>query len=444
MKPGEKYLKEETEVKNKNNIENRNTKDNNTFKFQSHSYIKYIYHLIFCFIFALVSEIFFSYECDISNKIYMFCYLYFLVDNTNKKRNNNYKNNNINSNINIKFIVSKLLLNGIKYIKRLKIILCLIINKLVNKKAYVRFSFFYFSLFIFIINIKSLEAYQEINITIKGTGTQQIVNDHYLDGDEMDYYKPNKILINGIPQDYTDFYVYDLVNDLNIITLRWDNKLTVCAIMFYELDNIIDINFSNFDTSEVEDMDYMFFNLNSIKTLDLSNFNTSSVNSMELMFYGCTSLLSLNLNNFDTSQVTSFNNMFKDCISLIYLNLNSFIFQQDSEIDEMLDGTSDNLLLCYNNEKSASELGSYTNNCDNACFNKEPKLIIEGKTCTNECKNDNIYKYDYKKLCFKTCEEIPESFYGSSDYKIEYNNDKTKCIDVMPEYLINIINNKIK
>ena len=48
-----------------------------------------------------------------------------------------------------------------------------------NKKAYIRSSFFYFSLFIFIINIKRLGAYQEIIITIKGTGTPQIVDNQY-------------------------------------------------------------------------------------------------------------------------------------------------------------------------------------------------------------------------------------------------------------------------
>ena len=128
------------------------------------------------------------------------------------------------------------------------------------------------------MGVKSLDAYQEINITIKGTGRQQIVY-------EDSKYKPNKILINGIPQDYTDFYVNNLPGGPNIITMRWDNKLTSCFKMFYELNNIIDFNFSYFDTSQVENMYYMFCYLNSIKTLDLSNLNKSSVKDMQYICF---------------------------------------------------------------------------------------------------------------------------------------------------------------
>ena len=132
MKPAVKYLKEETEMENKNKIENRNTKDN-AFKFHLYFYLKYIYHLIFNFIFTLESKICFISKCNISNIINIFYYLYFLEDNTNKKRNDNYcynlKNDDSDSNINIKFIVSKLLFNGTKYIKGLTYFLRIIINK---------------------------------------------------------------------------------------------------------------------------------------------------------------------------------------------------------------------------------------------------------------------------------------------------------------------------
>ena len=80
--------------------------------------------------------------------------------------------------------------------------------------------------------------------------------------------KPNEILINGILQTYADYYVYNLTQKVNIITMRWDSKLTSCCNMFYNLNNIIDFNFSNFDTSIVENMSYMFQNVSSLKILD--------------------------------------------------------------------------------------------------------------------------------------------------------------------------------
>ena len=145
-------------------------------------------------------------------------------------------------------------------------------------------------------------------MTIKGIDTQQILNNENFNGGE-----PNQILINGILQNYTGYFVYNLTKNINIISMRRINKLTSCEFMFRNLNNIIDFDFSNFDTSEVENMAGMFFNLNSLKILDLSKFNTSSVIYMDHMFYNCSSLISLNLNNFDTSKVTDFNNMFYQC-----------------------------------------------------------------------------------------------------------------------------------
>ena len=45
----------------------------------------------------------------------------------------------------------------------------------------------------------------------------------------------------------------------------------------------------------------MFYGCSDIKEIDLSNFNTSNVKNMDFMFYDCSSLTSLNLSNFDIS-----------------------------------------------------------------------------------------------------------------------------------------------
>ncbi len=60
----------------------------------------------------------------------------------------------------------------------------------------------------------------------------------------------------------------------------------------------------------------MFGSCTSLTSLDLSNFNTSNVTNMNGMFGSCTSLTSLDLSNFDTSKVTSMINMFNGCTSL--------------------------------------------------------------------------------------------------------------------------------
>ena len=55
----------------------------------------------------------------------------------------------------------------------------------------------------------------------------------------------------------------------------------------------------------------MFYGCNSLISLDLSNFDISNVENMNYMFYECKSLKSLDITNFDTSQVVYMYNMFK-------------------------------------------------------------------------------------------------------------------------------------
>ena len=73
--------------------------------------------------------------------------------------------------------------------------------------------------------------------------------------------------------------------------------------MFQACQNLIDIDVSHFDTSNVTLMGAMFFNCKSLKKLDVTNFNTSNVTDMGGMFWNCESLTELDLSSFDTSNV---------------------------------------------------------------------------------------------------------------------------------------------
>jgi len=64
--------------------------------------------------------------------------------------------------------------------------------------------------------------------------------------------------------------------------------------------------------------------INSLRNINLTNFNTSNVTNMESMFSSCNSLPNLNLSNFNTSNVTNMRNMFSGCVSLNHLNISNF------------------------------------------------------------------------------------------------------------------------
>ena len=135
----------------------------------------------------------------------------------------------------------------------------------------------------------------------------------------------------------------DLSNfDTSNVTLMWDmfsgmsrlttlnlsnfdtSQVTYMGGMFDYMFNLTTINLSSFDTSQVTYMGEMFRGMSKLTTLDLSNFDTSKVTDMTEMFYGMSSLTTLDLSSFDTSRITSMYYMFYGMSSLTTLDLSSF------------------------------------------------------------------------------------------------------------------------
>ena len=186
-----------------------------------------------------------------------------------------------------------------------------------------------------------------IKLKILGKGAKNIFNNEASQFQEM--YYPNEVYINDIRQNVVNHSYYFNEND-NLIELKWNNNINNTGYMFFECSDIIEIDLSNFDTSQVTDMSCMFDGCVSLTSLNLSNFDTSRVIDMASMFRFCTSLAeidvthfntknvkfmscmfdfclslkSLNISNFDTSQVIDMNGMFSECSSLTSLNLSNF------------------------------------------------------------------------------------------------------------------------
>ena len=116
--------------------------------------------------------------------------------------------------------------------------------------------------------------------------------------------------------------------------------------------NMINVDLSNFDTSNITNMSNMFFGCSSLTTLNLNNFDTSKVLYMEDMFGYCTSLTNLNLNSFDTSNVISMLGMFKGCNNLISVDLSSFNTQNVKSMFDMFKGCNKLKSLNLNNFKT--------------------------------------------------------------------------------------------
>ena len=138
---------------------------------------------------------------------------------------------------------------------------------------------------------------------------------------------------------------------------------STCSFMFVD-SNVPEIDLTEFDTTNVVDMDYMFLEANlgdclslvsstitqantpdrnililntegvttmsgmfkdcKVKHLDLRNLRTNNVTDFSNMFCSCNDLIDLNVDGFDTSQAKDFHGMFQGCIKLTQLSVKHF------------------------------------------------------------------------------------------------------------------------
>ena len=148
---------------------------------------------------------------------------------------------------------------------------------------------------------------------------------------------------------YGLFYNFTAIKSINFNNNFDTSNAINMAGMFYQCENLTDLNLSGFNTSNVTSMESMFSDCSALTTLDLSSFDTKNVTNMQEMFDKCYSLTDLNISNFktsnvttmawmfahvpatslnvssfDTSKVTDMKGMFIDCKNLISLNLSNF------------------------------------------------------------------------------------------------------------------------
>ena len=220
--------------------------------------------------------------------------------------------------------------------------------------------------------IRKLISYNEITITINGTGEQKILSDSIIEKDGKNHsfqMLPDEILINGKHVEIIDNRtVYNLSEEINNVTMKWNSNITNCNCMFSDLSNIISIDFSKFDTSQVTNMIYMFNKCNSLKSLDLTNFKIELVEDMCSMFKECTSLEILNL-NFKAPLVVDLSYMFEFCIKLKSIDLSNFEANSVKYLGFMFSNCNDLSKVNLTNFKAIN--AEYLNNMFYGCNSLE-------------------------------------------------------------------------
>ena len=146
------------------------------------------------------------------------------------------------------------------------------------------------------------------------------------------------------------------------------------------------------------------------------------------IFLNCKSLTSLNLSNFDTSNLGQINALFKGCLNLEYINLQNFIENNNMEkISEVFDNIPENIVICLEQEKTKSLVNliktksCYVIYCGDDWIRYQKKLIKDNNTCVDSCNNIMDYEFEFKGKCYNSCE------YGFFYDKENPEQKKCKC-----------------
>ena len=109
-----------------------------------------------------------------------------------------------------------------------------------------------------ILNKPFISFLSQIKLKISGTGNIDILYSEF--NKSYGSYFPDEIYLNQSKIENMNSTIYLSQRD-NIITLKWNKTLQSCYRMFYNCKNIVEI--------------------------DLSSFNSTNIRSMKEMFYGC-------------------------------------------------------------------------------------------------------------------------------------------------------------
>ena len=96
-----------------------------------------------------------------------------------------------------------------------------------------------------------------ITIKIKSNGTNAIFFGYFSSACNPLFPWPKEVHINNVKQKVSSSYKFRSTD--NEIKLFWDTKITSCNCLFLGCKNITEIDFSNFDSSEISTTSGMFY-----------------------------------------------------------------------------------------------------------------------------------------------------------------------------------------
>ena len=149
---------------------------------------------------------------------------------------------------------------------------------------------FLFLIFHLSVNVSS-DVTSQITLTIKQSGEQRLIDNRF-------YSKISQVLVNRGTTSCKDTCNLSGSEKYQVV-LKLSNGITNSNEMFKDRSNIIEVDLSNFDASQVTEMNSMFRSCQNLEKVTFGTMGSNLVYTMERLFQDCSRLTSVDLNNLD-------------------------------------------------------------------------------------------------------------------------------------------------
>ena len=141
-------------------------------------------------------------------------------------------------------------------------------------------------------------------------------------------------------------------SSLTSIHLGINNSFTDMSYLFYGCTSLISITTSPL-TNGIKYMNYMFYDCHSLKNWNnVFSVGSISITDMSFMFSGCSNLTSVDFSLYNTNNINNYEGIFYNCHNLTYVDISSFKNNNlpSSKLSIFDDNYSSNITIIINND----------------------------------------------------------------------------------------------
>ena len=280
-----------------------------------------------------------------------------------------------------------------------------------------------------ILDIKSNEINNKI-ILFNSDINNEI--DVYLNNKKINMIKENKKWIIDYNFQKEGIYQFEIV---------FNNVINNMNRFFQKCSKIISLDFSNFNSSNINDMFCMLDHCSKLKEIKgINKLNTNNVTTLEGMFQSCYELEYLDLSNFNTSNVIKINHMFNHCYKLKKIKgINNFITNKVIAMNSMFQSCYEleYLDLSNFNTSNVTDMSWMFNECYKLKEIKGIHKFITNKVTDMNTMFQKCYELEYLDLSnFDTSNVTDMSWMFYNCNKLKYLNLSNFSIIGKTKYML--------